>query len=218
MFKHRDATKYGIDIAKGRVDSLDKEVIKFAIGYKGKKVAVDLGAGESRLSAILLLLGWDIWIYDIRDNSKYCATLENLVGEGGGSVHCVQIDITNITQADLPNDIVLVVSQRTLHHLQYNKTKKLLESVRNNMIRGGKLFISISGVNSRFVDEYRCISSPVEDRFCEVGEVGKMTYSIVGNVCLYNQGEIRELVEGIGFNIESINESDFGNIRIIANK
>ncbi len=217
MFKHRDATNHGIDIAKGRVDALDKQVLEYALSHKGRKLAVDLGSGESRLSAILLLLGWEVWLYDIKDLSKYCATLEQL-SSAGEKLHFKQVDLKDLNSSDLPSDISLVISQRTLHHLPYGSSVSLLKNVYNKMTAGGKLFMSVSGIESKLAEGYECANSPIGERFCKVGGVGQTTYSITDNVCLYTKGEARELVESAQLNVESISNSDFGNIRIIANK
>ncbi len=218
MFKHKDATKYGIDIAKGRVDTLDKEVIDFAIKYKGKKVAIDLGSGQSRLSVILALLGFEVWCYDIKDHSKYFATLSKVL-EVGDKLHFKKIDISKLTYEDLPTDIIVVISQRVLHHLKYTDTKNLLKKINKKMSNSNvKLYISLSGLNSKLSQGYKCLDSPIENRFCKVGEVGKDIYSISSNVCLYNKKEAERLIREVGFNIDSIKESDFGNIRIVASK
>ena len=217
MFKHKDATKHGIDIAKGRVDTLDKQVLQYALNHKGRKLAVDLGSGESRLSAMLLLLGWEVWLYDIKDLSEYCATLENF-DSAGEKIHIRKVDLNELQSTDLPNDVSLVVSQRTLHHLPYTSAINLLQNVYNKMTPDAKLFVSVSGVDSKLAEGYDCANSPISERFCKVGGEGQTTYSITDKVCLYAKEDARELVEGVGLNIESMDESDFGNIRIIANK
>ena len=216
-FKHKDATKYGIDIAKGRVDNLDKDVIRFAIGYKGKKVAVDIGSGQSRLSVILALLGFEVWCYDIEDHSRHFATLDKVLGLEG-RVHFVHIDISTLTHSDLPHDIVVAVSQRTLHHLQYTDVKNVLSLLYNKMTRGGRLYLSLSGLGSKLSGGYECADSPVESRFCEVGEVGKKVYSIGANVCLYTTQEVQELVEECKFTVTDVIESNFGNVKAKASK
>jgi len=217
MFKHKDATKYGIDIAKGRVDDLDKDTIRFATSYKGRKVAVDIGSGQSRLSVILALLGFEVWCYDIEDHSKYFATLEKEL-DLKGRVHFMQVDISTLSYSDLPSDIVIAVSQRTLHHLPNADAKSMLEKLYSKTIIGGRLYVSLSGLGSKLADDYKCANSPVADRFCEVGEVGKEVYSIGSKVCLYSKEEAQSLVEECKFVVSEINESDFGNIKIEAYK
>ncbi len=218
MFKHKNATKYGIDIAKGRVDALDKEVIDFAMKYKGKKIAIDLGSGQSRLSVILALLGFEVWCYDIKDHSKYFATLGKIL-EVGDKIHFKRIDISKLTYDDLPNDISIVISQRVLHHLKYYDTQDLLKKIYKKISdTNSKLYVSLSGLNSKLSKGYACLSSPIENRFCKVGEIGKDIYSISSNVCLYSKEEAEKLIKEIGFTIDSIKESDFGNIRIAASK
>ncbi len=222
-FTHKNATEYGIDISKSRFDDIDRAVTEFALGYKGKKVAVDIGCGSGRVSIVLALMGFDVWLYDIQDLDKYFIK----VGEAldiSDKLHFIQTDLALGTRAgeeglpDLPNDIVITISQRTLHHLPHLYAKGLLKRVGDNMIDNGKLFLSVSGIESKLADDYGCSDSPVIDRFCKVGEVGKSIYSIGSNVCLYKQNEVVDMVEEGGFTIDKIYKSAFGNIKAICSK
>ncbi len=214
---HRDATKHGIDISKSRLDDIDREVLRFALCYKGKKVAVDIGCGYGRVSIILALMGFDIYLIDIQDLSEYFKR----VGEAldiSDKLHFIHKDISEIRGEDLPTDIVIAISQRTLHHVQYADAQHILKLVHNKMINGGKLFLSLSGIESKLAEVYKCADSPVAERFCEVGEVGKRVYSINGKVCLYNQQEAGEMVKRAGLELSRVYKSAFGNIKLIASK
>lgn len=237
MFKHRDSTNHGIDISKSRLDDVDREVVAFALGYKGKKVAVDLGCGSGRVSIILALMGFDVWLYDIQDLSDYFTKVGEVL-EIGDKLHFIQTDIAllvvshNIsggedevdegserqTQYALPSDIVIAISQRTLHHLLYVSARDLLQGVNHKMIKGGKLFLSVSGIESKLAEDYECADSPAAERFCPVGEVGKSVYSISGNVCLYKQQEVVDMLEGVGLTVDKVYKSAFGNIKAICSK
>jgi len=217
MFKHRDTTEHGIDISKSRFDDIDRAVVEFALKYKGKKVAVDIGCGSGRVSIVLALMGFDVWLVDIQDLSDYF----NRVGEALGildKIHFINKDITELIGEDLPTDITIAISQRTLHHIKYQYAKNILELVCNKMISGGKLFASVSGINSNLSEGYECCGSPVNSRFCEVGEVGKTTYGIAGSVCLYKQKEVLDMLEGAGLTVNNIYKSAFGNIKALCTK
>jgi SAM-dependent methyltransferase len=217
MFKHRDATSHGIDISASRMDDIDRAVISFALAYKGKKVAVDIGCGSGRVSIILALMGFDVWLYDIQEMKEYFMR----VGEAlniSDRLHFQKVDISKVGELTLPHDIVIVLSQRTLHHVPYVHAQDALQEVVDNMISGGRLFLSVSGRESKLAIGYECANSPVTERFCEVGEVGKTTYSINGKVCLYTQTEVVEMVEGVGLLVEEVSTSAFGNIKLIGSK
>ncbi len=234
---HRDATSHGIDISKSRLDDIDRKVVAFALGYKGKKVAVDLGCGSGRVSIILALMGFDVWMYDIQDLSDYFTRVGEAL-EISERLYFIQTDIASLVVSHnisdggdevgegserqakhtLPSDIVIAISQRTLHHLPYASARDLLQRVHNKMIKGGKLFVSVSGLESKLAKDYECADSPVQERFCPVGEVGKSIYSISGDVCLYKQQEVVDMLEGVGLTIDKVYKSAFGNIKTICSK
>jgi len=215
--QHKDGTKHGIDISKSRFDDIDRVVVEFALKYKGKKVAIDLGCGSGRVSIILALMGFDVLLVDTQDLSTHFKRVGEVL-DISGKLHFMQKDIIDLRGKDLPIDITVVISQRTLHHLRYEHAKNILELVYSKMISGGKVFTSISGINSKLSDGYECSGSPVADRFCEVGEVGKTTYSIRGKVCLYKKKEVLDMLEGVGLRVDDIYKSAFGNIKAICTK
>lgn len=215
--RHRDATKHGIDISKSRLDDANREVVRFALGYKGKKVAVDIGCGSGRVSIILALMGFDVWLYDIQDLASYYKR----VGEAldiSNRLHFKQLDINVMTGEDLPTDITLTIAQRTLHHVRYSNALSVLSTIYKKTIKGGKLYMSLSGIDSKLAENYECIDSPVAERYCEVGEIGKEVYSISGKVCLYTESEVQELVEESKFTLNKLHKSDFGNIKVSCSK
>ncbi len=234
MFTHKNATSHGIDISKTRLDDIDREVIAFALGYKGRKVAVDIGCGSGRVSIILALMGFEVWLYDSDDLEEYYEKVGDAlqISERLNFIRCDIRDIQvshNIidskkggsgggASAVLPDDIVIALSQRTLHHVEYGVAKNILEIIRRKMIVGGKLFLSVSGLDCKFAYDYTCRDAPLENRFCGVGNVGKEIYSITDKVCLYTQVEIVSMIKSVGLDIKSAETSTFGNHRVIAVK
>ena len=86
------------------------------------------------------------------------------------------------------------------------------------MIIDGKLFVSVSSLESKFASDYECADSPLQNRFCEVGGSGRETYSIDAPVCLYKQEELVSMLESTSWSIDKIYKSAFGNIKAISSK
>ena len=236
MFIHKNATEHGIDISKSRLDDIDRAVIAFALSYKGKKVAVDIGCGSGRVSIILALMGFEMWLYDIQDLADYFSRVGEALGISD-KLHFVQGDIvTSLTSHNikagekgesegshesfiqsLPKDIVIAISQRTLHHMPHSVAKTILEKVAQKIIPNGKIFFSVSGIDCGFAKDYPCKDEPIENRFCTL-QKSEITdfYGINDSVCLYKKQEVQDIVQNARLSIESIQESMFGNFKVIA--
>ncbi len=232
MFKHIHATNYGIDISRGRLDSFDKEIIKYAFEHKGRRVAVNIGCGAGKVSIILALIGFDVWLYDIDDLREYYARVGEVLGIEN-KLHFTRCDIRdmfqvsqnitrgagqeNVCAISVPNDIAIAISQRVLHHVPYPDAECVINGLYKNMIANGKLFLSVSGVECKFAGGYTCAREPIERRFCDVGDDGEI-YSVYNAVCLYTQSEVVHLLQNAGFIVQDIETTRFGNHRVIVSK
>lgn len=198
---------YGIDIASYRLDDLDRAALHFALDYKGRKVAVDIGCGEGRVAKLLALIGFEVYAYDLLDMQEHFA--------GWDTIHFIQDDVRNV-EASLPSGVVVAVAQRTLHHIPYKDAQNILRHLSRAMQREGRLYLSLSGLHSKLAEGYEDADKSVEERFGEVGVLGKEIYRISDKVCLYTREDAGKLLETSGWEAERIWESDFGNIKSVS--
>lgn len=209
-----ELASYGMDIAANRLDDLDKAALRFALDYRGRKIAVDLGCGEGRVAKLLALMGYEVWAYDIRDMSEHFALWEH--------IHFTQCDIRNIcnphTETALPSGVVIAVAQRILHHIPYNNALYIVRHLRGAMSDEGRLYLALSGLHSKLADGYTDAHKPVDERYGEVGELGKDVYAITDKVCLYDTHDAQKLLHEAGFTIDKHWESAFGNIKTISHR
>jgi len=204
---------YGIDVSSKRLGYLDREVLRFALDWKGSKFSVEFGAGSGRLSLILALLGYRVYIYDLGDVDliKLAKTLKL-------KIFHEKTDIRYIKTSDLPERISIFVAERVLHYLRFEESKRVLARVIRRMEKGGRLFLSLSGINSPIGKDYKHRDFPVEKRFCLPSREVMEKFKIDVPICLYDIEGLRRLLDGFPIREVKLRITAFGNVEGIFEK
>jgi hypothetical protein len=204
---------YGIDVSSKRLGYLDREVLKFALDWKGSKFSVEFGAGSGRLSLILALLGYRVYIYDLGD-----VELLNLAKALKLKIFHEKTDIRYIKTSDLPEKISIFVAERVLHYLRFEESRRVLARVIRKMEKGGRLFLSLSGINSPIGKDYEHRDFPVEKRFCLPSREVMEKFKIDVPICLYDIEDLRRLLDGFPVREVKLRSTAFGNVEGIFEK
>jgi SAM-dependent methyltransferase len=204
---------YGIDVSSKRLGYLDREVLKFALDWKGSKFSVEFGAGSGRLSLILALLGYRVYIYDLGD-----VELLNLAKALKLKIFHEKTDIRYIKTSDLPEKISIFVAERVLHYLRFEESRRVLARVIRRMEKGGRLFLSLSGINSPIGKDYEHRDFPVEKRFCLPSREVMEKFKIDVPICLYDTEDLRRLLDGFPVREVKLRITAFGNVEGIFEK
>jgi len=204
---------YGIDVSSKRLGYLDREVLKFALDWKGSKFSVEFGAGSGRLSLILALLGYRVYIYDLGD-----VELLKLAKALKLKIFHEKTDIRYIKTSDLPERISIFVAERVLHYLRFEESKRVLARVIRRMEKGGRLFLSLSGINSPIGKDYEHRDCPVEKRFCLPSREVMEKFKIDVPICLYDIEGLRRLLDGFPVREVRLRITAFGNVEGIFEK
>jgi SAM-dependent methyltransferase len=204
---------YGIDVSSKRLGYLDREVLKFALDWKGSKFSVEFGAGSGRLSLILALLGYRVYIYDLGD-----VALLNLAKTLKLKIFHEKTDIRYIKTSDLPEKISIFVAERVLHYLRFEESRRVLARVIRRMEKGGRLFLSLSGINSPIGKDYEHRDFPVEKRFCLPSREVMEKFKIDVPICLYDIENLRRLLDGFPVREVKLRITAFGNVEGIFEK
>jgi SAM-dependent methyltransferase len=204
---------YGIDVSSKRLGYLDREVLKFALDWKGSKFSVEFGAGSGRLSLILALLGYRVYIYDLGD-----VELLNLAKALKLKIFHEKTDIRYIKTSDLPERISIFVAERVLHYLRFEESRRVLARVIRRMEKGGRLFLSLSGINSPIGKDYEHRDFPVEKRFCLPSREVMEKFKIDVPICLYDIEDLRRLLDGFPVREVKLRITAFGNVEGIFEK
>jgi len=204
---------YGIDVSSKRLGYLDREVLRFALDWKGSKFSVEFGAGSGRLSLILALLGYRVYIYDLGDFE-----LLNLAKTLKLKIFQEKTDIRYIKTSDLPEKISIFVAERVLHYLKFEESRRVLAKVIRRMEKGGRLFLSLSGINSPIGKDYEHRDFPVEKRFCFPSREVMEKFKIDVPICLYDIEDLRRLLDGFPVREVKLRNTAFGNVEGIFEK
>ena len=210
---YRSFAGYGVDIAEHRADDLDKRVLS-QVGLEA--VVLELGCGAMGLSKRLAEKGVTVLAVDIDDFST-----EVPVGQERISFN--QTDMRK--ELDIPNldSVTDIVMQRTLHYLSYAEAKKLLQSLYKLMKKhstvnctiSGKLFISVSGLDSEIGQDLVEGHTSLDKRFSLLTPAGQEKFFISKPVCLYTEAEFRNLLIETGWRIDEMWVSAFKNLKAV---
>lgn len=213
--------KFGVDIAIQRADDLDNlalEYIKHARD-KGQPLiaALDVGCGQGgqlirmALAGANLAMGVDA--QDYKDSIRIHAASNNV----GSRVHFVQMDMRQLRRTSLGLlSWDLIVCQRAIHYLPYQEALSSVSSMRSILCKGGRLYLSASGMPSELSDGYADCTKNIRKRYSPLSSEMTGKHGIHGNVCLYSKEDMAMLLDEAGMNIEKIWVSDFGNIKALA--
>ncbi len=200
--------KTGIDIISQRITKLEKETIRSALELPKNSTCLDLGCGQGYLGIILVFLHQKVYFIDQKINWKLRVLkklfrLQNMI--------LIQKDIRKMIYQDFPDNISLIYSGRFLHYMKYNEANNLLKILRKKSSKNGKIFLSVSGINSELGNGYLGNGKKIEERYDFLTKDHRNRFKIQEKVTLYNEQELQNLIQKY-FQIESIWQSDFGNL------
>lgn len=208
----------GINIISRRFGVLEKETLKEIFNLNKDEKIYDLGSGESFFSVVVSFAGWKIFSMDKNfPNFSFVKLkiLKKLFGLKNFSI--IKKDISKTNYKDFKDDVSVFYSSRFFHYLKYEEGKNLLKIISKKLKKDGKIFFSISGVDSDLGKNYEGKGVDLEKRFFQISPKIQKRFQIEEKVCLYLKDEVEKMF-GEFFQIEKIWESDFKNIFLIAKK
>ncbi|NPB03290.1 MAG: class I SAM-dependent methyltransferase [Thermotogae bacterium] len=208
----------GVDVGHKRIDRLAREVLGFALNWSVPiRSYVEIGAGKGRLAVIMALLNFRVLLFDkdIALKNHYQRIVKAIGPDI--SLKFIPKDLRDLSYADVPQGIGIVVASRVLHYLRYREALGVLRILRNRMVKGGRIFVSLSGLHSPLAEGYP--RAPIEERFFLLSEELRRKFSITEPVCLYSLQDAHRLMEEVG-ELRRVGSriTAFGNIELIYEK
>ena len=215
--RRRPAAKgRGMDIASQRVDELDRSALEFTQSLLERHQSVsilDAGCGQGAMAVRFAKLGATVLAVDLSDQFKSMVELAFRSGLKK-SPGFEQDDLRSWDPIGRRFHIILC--QRTLHYLSFQDAETVVRKFLGCLEAGGRMFLSVSGMESELAEGYPGISQPVMKRYVPLspGMAGK--HGIKGPVCLYRTEEFGALVKRAGGRVIDIFCSPFGNAKLVA--
>lgn len=180
---------------------------------------IDLGCGLGSQSLRASLTGINTYAYDI--DKAAALHLQKLSMYSVNHIRFFQTDLSIKESYNniLPNKIDVAYAQRFIHYLEYTKAIALLTSI-NKRLRyaKSKIFISFSGLNSEIGLSHPHRATPLEHRHAVAHPDMVKKHGISKPLTPYSREESINLLTEAGFRNVEAKESEFGNVKCIAQK
>jgi len=204
---------YSIDIAKERLDEQDKRIISHVLSQEWKvKRCLILGSGEGRIGVVLALLGFEVVSIDIDEYQDFYSQTNQLFSLDK-KMNYIKEDLQNFNKELVDGEFSLVLAQRVLHYLPYEKAQGLLATLPKVMSKKSYLYLAVSCIDSAMGIEYKGDSVFVEKRFHKLSAEMQKRFSLTVPVCLYSLREFKQLMKETHFKKMHVYQTSFGNIK-----
>ncbi len=209
--------KRGFDLAEKRLDVLSKSFFSFLLKQNAGQIVLDLGCGSGWVGIAAAFLHHKVFMYDIEDNFDLSKKVDFLTNEFYTKILFQVKDLTKITANMFPKKVDLVYIGSVLHYFKYKDAKKILKIIRNKLKKGGRIFVSVSGIDTELGVGYKK-SCPINNRFFLVSEKNMKRFFITEPVTLYKKREFIDLFENLDFKVIEIKKTAFGNFKAVFEK
>jgi SAM-dependent methyltransferase len=214
---------HGADIASQRQDELDRLSIErvgelILQGYPVR--TLDLGCGRGAQSKRLLEAGADLSV--AVDKANFKPEFLSSAKQYAEKASFYELDLNckdfnqKLVKCSENDKFDIIIFQRTLHYLTYAHATVLMKQIQGLLTKNGRLYISASGLFSELGNDYAGKTLPIAERFSPLSETMAVKHGIQPSVCLYRTEELANLCQESGLSILMAQESEFGNIKIIA--
>lgn len=211
-------TDYGCGYA-GRASEPD-HLVRDALSWcdklkKGGRIPeiLEVGCGDGSTALAFAQQGALVTAIDrennLRDNAKAIAEAAS------DKITFLFKPAQHLKSSDMPDDIHIFFSNRTLHWMPYNQTKALLEQASRKMRPASKLFISVMNFKAHVAEGYPYTAhTPIARRFAPSSSDSRFKHPLT----LYTASEITGLLETTGFDIDKLEKTDWGLYRVRATR
>jgi SAM-dependent methyltransferase len=206
---------HGVDIAAQRADDLDGMALEHLRSIKDQARALDVASASGGQAVRMALAGADVLALDIDDYSEAFYSAANSASVGG-QCRFVQQDITDYDVAGNLGRFDVIVCQRMIHYVPYGVAIEVVQTLKQALKPGGRLFLSASGLHSELGTDYPGARQPIYRRYELLSDAMVEKHAMLGLVCLYSQDELAAMLRVAGMDVEQVFTSAFGNVKAVA--
>ncbi len=206
----------GMDIASQRVDELDRSALDFTQSMLERHQSVsvlDAGCGLGAMAVRFAKLGATVLAVDESDQFKSLVEL----AFRSGLEKPPGFEQDDLRSWDpMGRRVHIILCQRTLHYLSHQDAGTVVRKFLGCLEEEGRMFLSVSGLESELGEGYPGIDQPVIKRYAPLSPGMAAKHGIEGPVCLYRTEEFGALVKRAGGRVIDIFRSPFGNVKLVA--
>jgi SAM-dependent methyltransferase len=174
---------------------------------------LDLPCGDGRRAVEMARLGARVLAADTHARADVQKRAQKAHVEDRLEFHVRQISEEPPRRAE-PFDFVFC--HHGIHVLPYAQAGKVLRGLLKSLRIGGKLFISVYGLNSALGEGYEDAEKPVEERFCRLAPAQADCYNLHDPLCLYTERNLVYLLIETGSGILRTFSSAYGTVKGVA--
>lgn len=207
---------HGIDVAVQREDYLDGSAIRqirTLIAGRGTARALDAACAAGGQARRMAKAGAAVTAVDLHYDGG--ALLRAAADEGLTQIDFVQADLRNPALYRRLGQFDLIIAQRFIHYLPFPEAVNVVRLFRDALLPEGTLYLSASGLGSELGQQYDG-AAHIAERFAPLWPPMANKHGIHGRVCLYEEHDMRALLEASGLRVEKLYASPFGNLKCIA--
>lgn len=200
----------------------DDEIERFALEECIKRQRVDhrvavlvWPAGHCQLVSKFAKLGARVTAADREANLQ--SVKGRIIASGLSSeISCTKLELPEVSDElpDEPYDIIVI--RYGLGHLRYHEARAVIREFMLKLRIGGKLYVSMLGINSELGDAYEDREKMVEERFCNLSPEMIKKYNIKGKICLYSERNLFLLLLEAGASVLRTLTTTYGNVKAVA--
>lgn len=210
----------GLSLSSQPMDFLDRACLKYIQTHhlEDKNFhALDIGGGAGKHSIRMAQLGVRVTLIDRQDPSHNIELVEKEGVVKSGLIKLCQKEFTDVNVKEELAPYQLIYSQRAINYLPFDAFMTLVTELTNSLEKGGYFYLSVSGHGNEFAQTMPTKDEPLETRYGYLGcEKMKEKHNIYGQTLVFKQEEIEEILTGLGYQLERLETSTFGNIKAIA--
>ena len=213
---------FGTEVSTQRCDDLDsitlRDIHDICSNTREPLYALDLACGHGGQAVRMIKAGTTcVYALDLMDYQQEIAEAVKREHIEPDALHFIRGGFTELSHI-LPSDTQFdfISCQRALHYLPFPEAVNVLKTLKDHSTENTRLYISVSGLYGEEGEHYPHADKSVEERFILLDEPMRSKQNAQHPLCLYNEDDVRKLLQQSGWEPAEIYTSPFGTIKVAA--
>ena len=174
-----------------------------------------VSAGRCELAVKFARLGASVVVTDTEEHKQEVEG-RSLASGFGNEIRFASLNLAAPAETLPGQPFDIIVIRRGLCTLPYTDARQTVRHLLQRLVIGGKIYLSILGLNSELSNDYPDLEKPVEKRFAPLAPEVAAKYDINGPVCLYTERNLFMLLLEAGASVLRTLTTTWGNVKGVA--